>query len=153
MMLLTELEKEKIMEIFSAGIFAINRYMRKILSLLGLLMIFGAIDSSAQSEKTVPPPPPSKPPKVKLTEFKPPILVESVEKFNAFLKRNPAIKDVYRPDSNIVILGLKSGKEEKYNFGNEVDRNLFFTKYGELPVKPPPPPLPKKRNQSKLIKQ
>ena len=138
------------MEIFSVGIFVLNCFMKKILSLPILLLIIGTSITHAQTEKIVPPPPP---PKVETTKFKPPVLTEAAKSYNEFVKRNPSIESVWE-EENTTVVKLKSGKKEKYKFTNQTEKKSFVDKYGEPPLSPPkvinvkvykpsPPPPPK----------
>jgi hypothetical protein len=138
------------MEIFSVGIFLLNCFMKKILSLFSMLLVIGTSISNAQTEKTVPPPPP---PKVNITKFKAPVLNEAGKSNNEFMKRNPTVANIWQ-EENITIVKLKLGKKEKYKLENEIEKKTFVDKYGEPPLNPPkvvnvkvykpvPPPPPK----------
>jgi len=141
MMLLTELEKEKIMEILMMGILPLNCVMKKILFLTTMGLLTGIVYVNAQSEKAIPaPPPPKEPPKIVVKKFNPPVLNESGKQHNAFYKRNPSVANLNWKKSNTAVLKLKSGKEEKYNLDVETDKKSFVEKYGEPPLKPPSPP-------------
>ena len=126
--------------------------MKKILSMLVMLFIIGAVNINAQSEKEKLPPPPPAPkeiPKVDITKFKPPASNETIRSNNAFFKRNPTVANVWL-DGTKTLIKLKSGKREEYNLTNEAERKSFVEKYGEPPVNPPrvieirksKPPLP-----------
>jgi hypothetical protein len=69
--------------------------------------------------------------------------------FEAFLKRNPQVKDVsWRKDkpgpenADKIIINLKSGKTETYDLTNKQSLATAEKKYGRLPVALPPPPPP-----------
>ena len=131
--------------------------MKKVFSVLAMLFIAGLMISNAQSEKK-PPPPPKEPPKVDIKKFKPPVVVKSefAKENYAFLKRNPTVANIWIED-NLTIIKLKSGKKEKYNLKNELEKKSFVEKYGTPPInppkvvdikkfKPPPPPPPIESN-------
>ena len=95
--------------------------------------------------KQIPPPPPKPTEPLPLKETGLP------QDYQAFLKKNPAVKGVGWSNKNVVHIRLKSGKEELYDLNNEEDAQKLKNKYGELPVPPPPPPppkAPKKRTQA-----
>lgn len=86
------------------------------------------------------PPPPAPPPP-------PPKAKESLPKdYQAFLKRNPTVKEIGWTE-NKVRIHMKSGKEEVYDMNKEEDVKNLKNKYGELPAPPPPPPAPKAPNK------
>jgi hypothetical protein len=157
MMLLTELEKEKIMEILMSGILPLNCIMKKILFLTTMGLLTGIVYVNAQSEKAIPPPPPP-PPKLEIKKFKPPVLNASGKSNNEFIKRNPTVANIWMQKDDITIIKLRSGKEEKYNLKNETEKKSFIEKYGEPPMNPPkadikkfkapPPPPPKPKNEN-----
>lgn len=110
--------------------------MKKILPLLVLFFLSGAITLKAQTEKNLPPPPPPpKPERIDVKIYKGPN--------SDFLKQNPTIQKVSWSGNNEIKLKFKTGKEEKYNLNNEDEKKLFTDKYGVPPPPPPPPPPPK----------
>ncbi|MBF9253333.1 hypothetical protein I2I11_08520 [Pontibacter sp. 172403-2] len=71
------------------------------------------------------------------------------EDYKAFLKRNPTVKQVgwkfnNRKDYNLesIVIYLKSGKSEVYDFNGSKSIPAAESKYGQLPgLLPPPPPV------------
>jgi hypothetical protein len=47
-----------------------------------------------------------------------------------------------RISNNQAVVGLKNGTEEKYDLNKPEDKAAFEKKYGEMPVPPPPTPVP-----------
>jgi hypothetical protein len=62
------------------------------------------------------------------------------ESFKEFMRRNPKVKDVQWKDEDHLIVTLKNGTVEKYDFSDEGDVKKAQSKYGTLPSAPPPPP-------------
>lgn len=61
----------------------------------------------------------------------------------AFLKRNPNVTGIaWQGAPDFVTIYLKGGKKEKYNLHDEVQMQKVRSKYGKLPIAPPPPPAP-----------
>jgi hypothetical protein len=84
---------------------------------------------------TIPPPPPPKALK--------PNKAQLPDDYKAFLKRNPAVQNLYWRNDSIYI-NLKSGGTDRHA-NSKTDIKKLEQKYGPLPVPPPPPPpLPPK---------
>jgi hypothetical protein len=136
--------------------------MKKTFSFLIMVFVGGIMISKAQSEKTVPPPPPPKePPKVDIKKFQPPVPSDAAKSSKAFMKRNPAVANIWM-EEYLTIIKFKSGKKEKYDLKNEAEKKSFVEKYGEPPINPPkivevkkfkplPPPPPKEPAKVKEI--
>lgn len=148
------------MENLSWSVLVQNQFMKK--EILVAIAIFTGSIAFAQQKKAKQPPPPPPPPEVNMEKFVPPppppprpntppppkVVMERFSSpnnadYQAFLKRNPAVKSVGWSENKIRI-HLKSGKEEVYNTSNEAETQKLKDKYGELPAPPPPPPPPRK---------
>ena|SRR5690242_1354714 len=112
--------------------------MKKLRTLTVIAIAVIMFVTKADAQKKPPPPPP-----VPAVENNDPHA-----KVEEFLKNNPAVKDIYREEKNLLVVQLKNGKTEKYNMANSDEKKNFINKYGEdvsifLPSPPPPPPPPK----------
>ena len=127
---------------------------KNLLSVLALSMCIMAAAQKKEAPK--PPPPPLAPIAAEIDPPPPPppppppaIEVSYTGKLNddykAFLKRNPAVKNLAWTHGNKVIVYLKAGNKETYDLDNDDEVATAEKKYGELPAAPPPPPpLPAK---------
>lgn len=72
----------------------------------------------------------------------PPVEFSGEDPFSDFFRRNPQVKYVSMksPDGEVVVT-LKSGKKEVYDFASATQKEAFTKKYGKY-VPPPPPPPP-----------
>ncbi|MGV3764619.1 MAG: TonB-dependent receptor plug domain-containing protein [Chitinophagaceae bacterium] len=73
----------------------------------------------------------------------PPVEFSGEDPFSDFFRRNPQVKYVSMksPDGEVVVT-LKSGKKEVYDFANATQKEAFTKKYGKYVPPPPPPPPP-----------
>lgn len=73
----------------------------------------------------------------------PPVEFSGEDPFSDFFRRNPQVKYVSMksPDGEVVVT-LKSGKKEVYDFSNATQKEAFTKKYGKYVPPPPPPPPP-----------
>ena len=92
-----------------------------------------------------PPPPPPTPPKVEVTAFAPPVIVNDAVLEN-FYSRNETVSRISWKNEKQITITRKDKTVETYNLKLEADKKLFNEKYGEAPAiqLPPPPPPPKR---------
>jgi hypothetical protein len=110
-----------------------KRFMKKIKMLIVIATTVMTFVTKAEAQKKPPPPPP--PPPIAANEN---IGVHTT--MSEFLKNNPAVKDVYREEKDLMVVELKSGKIEKYDLEDSGEKKSFVDKYGDVPKLPPPPP-------------
>lgn len=111
--------------------------MQKSLLFPAALIVAALVSIKARSQDNPPPPPP---PKVSLVKFKPPD--------KEFYKRNPSVADISWTSKDKILITLKKGNKEEYDFGNKEQKEKFIDKYGTPPPPPPPPPPPKPKLKS-----
>ena len=112
---------------------------------LFVLPLMAATVLSFRSMAGMQPPPPPAPPVMDVPAPPPPPIEFSEEKPSFdFFKRNPDVKYVSMksPDGEVIVT-LKSGKKEVYDFASAAQKQAFTKKYGKY-VPPPPPPAPPK---------
>lgn len=97
-----------------------------------LCMIVSSLSVNAQTknEKS------SRPPKANITKFSPPQLKESGVEINAFYNRNPSVANIFWGLKDTILIKLKDGKIEEYDFKYESQKENFEDKYGMPPKKP-----------------
>ncbi|MCM5529120.1 TonB-dependent receptor plug domain-containing protein [Parasegetibacter sp. NRK P23] len=73
----------------------------------------------------------------------PPVEFSGEDPFSDFFRRNPQVKYVSMksPDGEVIVT-LKNGKKEVYDFSNATQKEAFTKKYGKYTPPPPPPPPP-----------
>ncbi len=103
--------------------------MRKLIFNLSAFAITALVSINSYSQKEPPPP--------KDVSIKPAGPAVTIDKF---YKDNPSVASVYAVGDKKITIELKDGTKEKYNISDEKEKKFFLSKYGALPLLPPPPP-------------
>ena len=133
-----------VMEFFCSCVLGKNQCMKKRI-FIAVAILTSSIAFAQQKKEKQPPPPPPPPPVLNVKDVPPPpppppkAPPKPNKEYDAFMQRNPAVKNIGWSDDEVRIR-LKSGKEEIYNMKNEEEVQKLKNKYGELPAPPSPPP-------------
>ncbi len=110
---------------------------------LFVLPLMAATVLSFRSMAGMQPPTPPAPPVMDVpAPPPPPVEFSGEDPFSDFFRRNPNVKYVSMKSLNgEVVVTLKSGKKEVYDFSDAAQKETFTNKYGRY-IPPPPPPAP-----------
>ena len=109
---------------------------------LFVLPLMAATVLSFRSMAGMQPPTPPAPPVMDVPAPPPPVEFSAGNPSFDFFQRNPKVKYVAMKSLNgEVVVTLKSGKKEMYDFSDAAQKETFTNKYGRY-IPPPPPPAP-----------
>src|ERR1041385_3862063 len=114
-----------------------NHNMKKIPTVIASLLILGLLNADAQKTKKLPPPPPPPTPSMVTTDLSIPNELITLKEF---YKRNPTVASLRWSDLDKIRVILKNGNAEEFSVNDEAQMKMFSTKYGVVPMLPPPPP-------------